>query len=227
MRRNGSLKKRTTEKKLVIFDLDGTLIDAYRAVEESLNFTLRRLGYKQTAAATKVRRSVGWGETHLLRCFVRPGDLEQAAKIYRRHHPESLRRGTKLLPGAIGILRHLKSRGYLLAVASNRATKFSRLVVRHLRIAKYFDLVLCRDRVPRPKPFPDILHEILRQLDVRPSEAVFVGDMVVDIQAGKRAGIDTVGVITGSCTAGEIRALKPVALIRNILALKKVFEKYF
>jgi len=183
--------------RLVIFDLDGTLVDAYAAVEKSINYTLGQLGYP-AASGFKIKRSVGWGEIHLISQFVEPRDLAQAVKIYRGHHSQALRRGTKLLPGAMSILRDLRRQGYLIAIASNRATKFSRLIARQLQIDRYFDLIVCRDKVKRPKPSPDIINRILHELRLRHDQAVFVGDMVVDVQAGKHAKVKTVAVVTGS-----------------------------
>ncbi len=218
------MKKRSARERkirLVIFDLDGTLINAYAAVAESVNHTLGRLGYKSVSGA-RIKRSVGWGEVNLISQFVRPADLKAAVRIYRAHHPAALRRGTKLLPGAQPLLRDLHKDGYLIAVASNRAQRFSRLVARQLKIMRFFDLILCRDQVERPKPFPDVIKGILRRLRCRPQEAVFVGDMVVDVQAGKRAKVRTVAVATGSSSLKEIRASKPFRVIRKVAAVQKV-----
>ena len=209
--------------KLAIFDLDGTLVNAYRAVEESVNLTLRQLGYPPKSVAT-IKRTVGWGEVHLLGSFVDKKDLQRALVIYRRHHPAALARGTTLLPGARRILKFLKGNNYRIAVASNRATRFTRLILRHLEIVAYFDYVLCRDRVKRPKPYPDIVRGILRHFALQPGQAVFVGDMGVDIQAGKRAGVRTVAVTTGSNSRAELKKLKPDHLIPRIEQLKGILN---
>jgi len=212
------------KKKIVIFDFDGTLIDAYRAVEESVNFTMRAIGYP-TVSARKIKRSVGWGERHLLRQFIRPQDFSRGLKIYRRHHPGALRRGSKMLPGALGLLQYLKKDGYRIAVATNRANRFTRLLARTLKIQQYFDYIRCGDQVPRPKPFPDMLQEILAKYRLKPRQAVFVGDMTVDLKAGKRAGIFTVGIATGSCTRKELLAANPGVIIRRIGAVKKILAR--
>lgn len=210
--------------KLVIFDLDGTLVNAYAAVTESINYMLRKFGYPP-ARENKIKRSVGWGEVHLISQFVGSGDLAKAVAIYRRHHPAVLRRATKLLPQARGLLGYLKQEGYGLAVASNRATRFTKIIVRELRIADYFDFILCRDKVRRPKPFPDILKAILKKFALKPGEAVFVGDMVVDVQAGHRARVRTIAIGTGSSTRQEIFACKPLKVIRRLEEIKKILKE--
>jgi phosphoglycolate phosphatase len=209
--------------RLIIFDLDGTLIDAFAAVTESVNYTLSRLGYPPVHGE-RIKRSVGWGEVHLLGCFVKRRDMAQAARIYRRHHPASLRRGTKLLPGARQVLRRLRKQGYGIAIASNRAKRFTALIVQHLGISGDIDFSLCRDQVARPKPYPDMVKKILERFGLTRGEALFVGDMVVDIVAGRRAGIPTVAVLTGSCRRRELAAAKPYRIIADIGGLSDVLK---
>lgn len=207
--------------KLVIFDLDGTLIDAYPAIIKSFNYTLKKLGYPSRNSRT-IRKAVGWGDENLLRPFVQKKDLPLALSIYRRHHKTSLLKGSRLFPQVKKILAYLKNRGYYLAVASNRPTKFSRILIRHLDIAGYFDYFLCADKLKRGKPHPEILNKIRQKFSFRPQEAVYVGDMVIDAQAGERAGIKTIIVTTGSSTEKEIKKEKPYRVIRGIATITKI-----
>lgn len=78
-------------KSLFVFDLDGTLVDAYRAIEESLNYTLRELGYYQVSLS-KVRKSVGRGDRLFIGRFFDSKDVPKALPIYRQHHKNSLMR---------------------------------------------------------------------------------------------------------------------------------------
>ena len=81
-------------------------------------------------------------------------------------------------------------------------------------------MVLCADRAPRPKPYPDMLLAILKRLKVDKSEALYVGDMTIDVQAGKRAGIRTAAVTTGSSTIAQLKVLKPYKIINRIGEVK-------
>ena len=206
--------------KLVIFDLDGTLIDAYRAVSQSMNHALRTCGFPAVDDET-IKRNVGWGDRHLLERFVGRKHRDRALAVYRAHHRESLKTGSKLLPGARRILDFLKKEKYRLAVASNRPTKFSLIALRTLDIRRYFDYVLCADKVARPKPAGDILIAILARFRLKPGAALYVGDMMIDVQTGKRARVKTVAVTTGSCTAAELRRLKPLGVIPRVDEIRK------
>ena len=201
--------------RLVIFDLDGTLIDAYKAVYQSINFAMKKMGFPKISART-IHRSVGWGDLHLIEKFVGKERLEGALAIYRRHHRTSLKNGTTLLPGALKLLRLLKKNKYRIAVASNRPTKFSLIILKQLNIRKYFDYVLCADKLKKGKPHPEILQKILKRFSLKGHEALYVGDMIIDLQAGRGARIKTIAVTTGSCTKSELARYKPYAVIARV-----------
>jgi len=204
--------------KLIIFDLDGTLIDAYPAIIRSFNYTMQKLKISKKSDLV-IRRAVGWGDENLLKPFINPGDLKKALAVYRRHHKKSLLEGSRLLPGAREILGVLKKKGYKLAIASNRPTRFSWIVMRHLKLDKYFSYILCKDRLKYGKPHPEILNRIRKNFSLKPNQAIYVGDMVIDAQAGRRAGIKAVIVTTGSSTISEIKKARPYRVISRIIEL--------
>jgi HAD superfamily hydrolase (TIGR01509 family) len=204
-----------TNVELLVFDLDGTLVDAFGAVTRSLNYMFSRMGYPRMTK-DEVKRQVGWGEKTLVRAFVTEEDLEKSLKIYRRHHSGELRKGVKFLPGARQMLKRLKADGYQLAIASNRPSPFTRIILKELEIREFFSQVICADEVPNKKPAPDMLKVILRELEVRPSRAVYVGDMNIDIQTGRRARMRTIGIDTGSCTRDQLMSEHPTMVIGHL-----------
>ncbi|MCU0650614.1 MAG: HAD-IA family hydrolase [Candidatus Omnitrophica bacterium] len=200
---------------LVVFDLDGTLIDAYPAITKSFNYTMSALKYK-TRSPGVIKRAVGFGDRRLLQPFVNENDLDAALKIYRRHHADSLVKYSRLMPGVRALLSGLKKREYMLAVASNRPSRFSNILLKHLDIRKFFDFVLCGDKISRMKPHPQILRIIMARFKVKPGRALFVGDMVIDAVTGRRAGVRTVMVPTGSSSRSEISKEKPLLIIPRV-----------
>ena len=207
--------------KLVIFDLDGTLVNAYPAITQSFNYTMQKLKLPKRNPLI-IRRAVGWGDKNLLRPFIDGRSIFSAIAIYRRHHRRALVEKSKLLPGASRLLTYLKNKGYRLAVASNRPTRFSRILIRSLKLGRYFDYVLCADKLKHIKPHPQILNRIMRRLRILPGETLYVGDMAIDAEAGRRAKVRTAIVATGSSTAVEIRKEKPYRVIHRLSSLLKM-----
>jgi len=205
--------------KLIIFDLDGTLIDAYEAIGKSLNYVFSEFGLK-LQKLNLIRKLVGWGDINLLKPFVAPQDLKFALSLYRNHHKDSLLKYSRLYPYARGILRQLKKEGYKLAVASNRPSRFSRILLKHLGIDVFFDYVLCADQAKRGKPYPDMLNKIVRRFAFKKTQVLYVGDMVIDAQAGRRAHIRTVIVTSGSSSSSDIRKEHPFKVISGINRLR-------
>jgi phosphoglycolate phosphatase len=209
--------------KLIIFDLDGTLIDAYTAIARSFNFAMKRFGYPRQSSLV-IRRAVGWGDTHLLRAFVKAKDVARVLETYRRDHKSSLVKYSKVFPGVIRLLAELKAEGYKLAVASNRPTRFSLILIRNLRLKPYFDYVLCADKLKAGKPHPEILRQIMAKFSLKPADTLYVGDMVIDAQAGRRAKVKTVIVTTGSSSVREIQAEKPWKIVKKIKNLPELID---
>jgi phosphoglycolate phosphatase len=210
--------------KLVIFDLDGTLIDAYGAICSSYNYVMRRMGLRPKSSAV-IRRLVGWGDMNLLRPHVPQVDLKKALSLYRSHHKSSLLRHAHLYPYAGTLLRKLKKLGLKLAVASNRPTRFSLILLRHLRIADLFDYVLCADKLKYGKPNPRILNRIVEKFAFSKPQVLYVGDMAIDAQAGRRAHVKTVIVSGGSSSLSEIRKERPFKIVAGIKDIMGIIRK--
>jgi len=191
--------------KLIIFDLDGTLVNAYPAVSQSVNYTLNVLGFAPRTHAD-IKRSVGGGDRKLMVHFVGEKLADQAIAIYRPHHSKALqaRGAVRLLPGVLTTLKFLKAKGYKLAIASNRPTKFTRIILKELGVLPLFDIVLCADKVGKPKPYPD---------------------MTIDINCAHKARIRVVAVATGSSSKKELKELKPWGFIDKMVELKSIITK--
>ena len=201
--------------KLVIFDIDGTLVDAYSAIEKSVNYTMKKMGYPLRDYMT-IRRVVGGGDEKLLEQFVITKDLNKALFLYHRHHKTALPKYSTLMPNVRHVLRYLKGKNYKLAIASNRPTRFAKILIKHFNIDKYFDYTLCADKLRFGKPHAEILLRIMQRLRVKRTQSLYVGDMSIDAQAGKRAGVKTIIVATGSSTISEIKKANQQRVIRNL-----------
>jgi phosphoglycolate phosphatase len=199
----------------VLFDFDGTLIDSYPAIAASVNH-VRSLYQLPPLPEAEVRRHVGRGPYHLIQQTVGQGDLEANVTAYRTHHPTVFRTGTRLLPGAREALATLAGRGYLLGICSNKPVAFSRELVAFLSVEPFLRLVLGPEDVARPKPAPDMLLAALPRLGVPAAQVLYIGDMVVDIQTARAAGVTVWVVATGSESEADLDAASPDRRLKGL-----------
>ena len=206
-------------KKLFIFDLDGTLADAYMAIQISMNFTLKKLGLP-SVTYQEVKRKVGRGDRVFMRSFFPAKDMEKALKTYRLHHAKALLRYTRLRPYAKQLLYTLKRKKKFLAIASNRPYYFTNIILKKLGIRKYFNIVLCADQINSLKPNPKILYVIIKKLGVSKEETVYIGDMDIDMETARRGNIDAIFITGGSSTVNAVKKYKNKKVVHSLTEIK-------
>ena len=176
--------------RLLMFDLDGTLIDSRLDICTAVN--LLRANYDLPPLSIEtVTRYVGDGIDKLVERSLRgyPVNIEKAtrecAEYYRRHlHDE-----TTLYPGVLDGLQRLRMAGYLLALISNKPAAACREIVRHFKIAMLFAIVLGGGDTKHLKPHPEPLLATMSKLRAGPENSWMIGDHKTDLEAARRAGI--------------------------------------
>ncbi|MDH3284241.1 MAG: HAD-IA family hydrolase [Acidobacteriota bacterium] len=187
----------------VIFDLDGTLIDSFEPIATAVNAAREEVGMPPVPALA-VRRHVGRGLEALIADLVSPRLVEQGVRRFRDTYARIFLEGTRTIDGAAEAVRELAGAGIRLAVASNKPARFSRPIVRQAGLESEIGIVLGPDdRIPA-KPEPAMLNEARGRLGIPRSECVYVGDMPLDVESARRAGLDHLLVPTGSFTAREL-----------------------
>lgn len=210
-------------KKLFIFDLDGTLADAYQAIEKSLNFTRKKLGCSKVRYV-EVKRKVGHGDRHFIATFFPNKDVDIALAIYRKHHKQSLKVYSKALPYAKKILDILQRNNKIVAIASNRPRYFTDIIIKALGFKKYLNYIICADEINSLKPKPKILNLIIKKAKVAKTEAVYIGDMAIDMETAHRAKIDAIFVKGGSSSIAEVTKYKNKKVIFSLREITKLYN---
>ena len=205
------------KKQLVIFDLDGTLLDTVADLANATNWALEQCGYP-THPVEAYYKFVGNGINKL---FARALPEEESTEenmlrirslfipYYNEHNADY----SRPYPGVTELLQTLQAKGVMLAVASNKYQEATLKLVRHffpsIRFAAIYGQ---REEVPI-KPAPDIVYDILRDTGVVKEATLYVGDSGVDMQTAKNADIVSVGVTWGFRSEEELRENEAVHVV--------------
>ncbi|MGI8961244.1 MAG: HAD family hydrolase [Bryobacteraceae bacterium] len=185
---------------LIIFDLDGTLIDSSKDLAISMNATREHLGlppldpsliysYVGNGAGVLVRRAMGLNTSD----ETVEKALDFFLKFYRTHALEH----TQLYPGVREVVEELFGAGHKQAILTNKPVRISYDIVRALGLQSYFMQVYGGDSFPYKKPDPTGAVQLIREAGVTPFEALLVGDSGVDVQTARNAGVRSWGVTWG------------------------------
>ena len=202
--------------RLVILDFDGTLADTQPIIVGSIQRTLAEMGLPARSDA-ECAAIIG---LPLVECFsnlfpdIDTATAERCADRYREIFDELNEPGAvPLFPHVLETIRALHASGLQLAICSSRGRPTLEGFVSNFHLEPYISMVVSANDVTHHKPHPEPVQIILEQLQVRPEEAVVVGDASFDILMGRAAGCRTVGVTYGNQTAEELRACGAECLI--------------
>ena len=210
---------------LIIFDLDGTLINTIDDLGQACNHALSACGFP-THKIEDYPRLVGNGINKLLERSLPEEERTEANVMRMREHfiPYYNEHNADLscpYPGVSDLLRWLQESGVMIAVASNKyQAATERLVAHYFPEIRFVKVYGQRTDVPI-KPDPTVVMEIMEQAGVERNEVLYVGDSGVDMQTGRNAGVDTVGVSWGFRPKSELESFSPMAIVDCADDLKK------
>lgn len=208
---------------LLIFDLDGTLIDSRKDIAASVNLTFRDLGLPEKPVED-IYGYVGNGVRRLILDTVESADpllIERSLQIFEAHYLKHLLDDTVLYPGLEGVLRHFREKKK--AVVTNKPLLYSIKIIEGLQVRPHFDLILGAEPIVQLKPHPEMILRTLDHLNVSPADAVMIGDSLNDIQAARAAGIKSCAVGYGLGNAAELRSGGPDFFAETVADLKRFF----
>lgn len=211
---------------LVMFDLDGTLVETAPEIQDAVNDTLQRLGFAPVLLE-EVERWIGHGTRELLvkalalRCgadhgaVLRSELLAVALAAFKVDYARRCGTRSRPYPDAAQALCALRERGVACALVTNKERDLTDLVLRRHGLDGLLDHVVCGDTLPTRKPDPAGVLQCLRGFGVPARRALFVGDSSIDVQTARNAGVRIWAVTYGYNMGSPIAEWRPDRLIDN------------
>lgn len=209
----------------VLFDLDGTLVDSYGALTEAVNHARRTHGLDDLSPL-RIRDLVGNGmEVLLQRAFERTEVPPSVVEAFESKYDEVCCGESRVLADVEGTLEELHRLGVQMAVCTNKPTFFSRKILDFLALSRYFKAIVGPDAAGARKPDPRHLLATLASVDCLPLEALFVGDMPIDVRAARNSGLDVAVIATGSSSRDDLNASQPDHFLERFADLLHVVRQ--
>lgn len=207
---------------LVLFDLDGTLVDSLHDLTDAVNHMLVAFE-RPKLTSVEVRQLVGKGARNLVQRALTTDsepDIHRGLTLFTEFNTAHIADKSTLYPDVVPMLQQLQKAGIRLALISNKPEALSLLIMKTLGVQRYFELIAGGDTFPEMKPSPLPLLRAVDQLGGTRSNTVMVGDSINDIQAGVDAGITTIGCSWGYGKPGELdRADRRVDTCANLTTM--------
>ena len=211
---------------LVVFDWDGTVMDSTHSIVVAIQQTCRDL---EITVPTDQQASwvIGLSLTEALRKAIPDlGDhnIDRFIERYRYHY---FTRDTdlRLFAGMRELLERLKAAGIQLAVATGKSRRGLDRGIENHQLAPLFDMTRTAEETAS-KPDPQMLHEIMQELNVEPQHLVMVGDTTHDIDMAHNAGVDSFAVTYGAHSRHDLMVAKPTKVAENVSELARLLELY-
>ena len=223
---------RFENKELILFDLDGTLIDSVPDLANALNHTLKSLG-KDSFDQDIIRRWVGNGAATLVKRGLSgevtiDSDIDEklfsdALKIFLDYYSTNLANETILYPDVFDTLNELKNKGYRLAIITNKPFDFIKPILDTFNITDIFEDFIGGDSLDLKKPDPTPLLFMCDKLGVDIKNTVMVGDSKNDIIAANSANMDSIALTYGYNYSEDIKVHNPTIVFDHFRKIKEVF----
>lgn len=211
------------EIQLIIFDLDGTLIDSKEDIIKAVNFTLKDRGLKPKPPV-EISSYIGTGVEDLIRKSLGENGntiFKEAFSIFENYYRKHSTDHSALFPGVEEVLEYFKDKRKV--IISNKKSELVVITLKALNIYGYFEDIIGGDDAGCMKPSACPLDRVIRGFDIRDKEKVMmVGDMDIDVLAGKNAGVKTCAVTYGIGKREDIVKAAPDYIIDDFIELKRI-----
>ena len=218
-------------KKLIIFDLDGTLIDSVPDLAISINLMLQELKHAEFSESS-IRQWVGNGALTLVKRALSGSVkidetldskvVENALEVFLKAYSQNLATSTKTYPNVATTLKSLKEKNYKLAIVTNKPFAFVEPLLEKLELNNIFELILGGDSLKEKKPSPMPLLHVCKKFEVSIEESIMIGDSNNDILSANACGMQSIGVTYGYNYGESIDIYNPTTTVDDFAKLNEL-----
>jgi len=212
-------------KPVILFDLDGTLIDSTEAILESFHHALAAHGEIAVSDNTRITEQIGHPlEVMFSAVGVNEKSVQAHIATYKLYYREIACQKTILLPEAREAVEEAASFARL-GIVTTKTGLYSRELMEHFGLMHYFEVLIGREHVENPKPHPEPIFRALEQMQMAPQRAWMIGDTRLDIEASNRAGIGSVAVLSGYDNAEQLLTLTDIIKSNALEAVRYIAKR--
>jgi len=213
-------------KRLVIFDLDGTVLNTIADLGNSTNYALAKLGYP-TYDIPSYRFRVGNGINKLFERSLPEGEktevnVMRVRKWFLEHYDVHCTDETRPYPGIPELLHYLQDKRMAIAIASNKYQKATSKLINHFYGDIHFTAVMGQLDEKKKKPNPAVVYEIMEMARVYRDEVLYIGDSGVDMETALNAGVTSCGVTWGFRPVNELQVFHPDFIVNKVSEIKEL-----
>jgi phosphoglycolate phosphatase len=205
-------------KKLVIFDFDGTLVDSVPGIVKTMTAVGRKMNFP-ASIIDEWKDLIGLPIVRQMEIILPERDAAfhmEVVDCYRTIYDAEAVELCPLFPGVLEALKTIRDRGIMLSIATSKRHILVEAVLKSYNIDSWFELILGADDVKNHKPHPETVLTTLKKLSINPAEAVVVGDSTFDLQMAEEAGVDGIGVTTGTQTRDVLVVCKTISIVSHL-----------
>lgn len=205
--------------RLIMFDMDGTLIDSGFAITNTINYVRVNLGFEKLEKSY-ILEKVNDPSINSAEFFYGTKEFTpQQTKLFEEYYNKHCLSDLVLYDGISKLINDLKN-DFVLAVATNANSQYAHKMLNHVGIGHHFKTILGYDSVKNPKPHPEMVHKILDIHNIQNFNAQLIGDSHKDIMAATKAGVDSV-LVNWGFSNHEKGAIETIEELE-----KKIFDKF-
>jgi len=181
---------------IILFDLDGTLIDSTEAILESFSTAFKSFN-KSVQDPEKIKSLIGYPlDVMFVKLGVEEKDADKFVQEYKKHYRKISCQKTFLLPGAEDAVKKA-SEFARLGIVTTKTGHYSRELLEYLDLMKYFEILIGREDVINPKPHPEPILKALEYMNVKDENCWMIGDTLLDVQSAKSANVTPIALTCG------------------------------